>query len=229
MARFLTNSEFVLFARLGDCPPSDFPNAGDFGDVTHSGSGTGIIWGDGFPIDAYQVQILVTEDGEVGATQFRCSLNNGTTYRRAQVANNRIEILNTGIVLCFQNGVSTPSFVKGDTYSFSTTASPELEAQIEASSDELEGYFGASYNLPLLKWGNDVKRHCAMLTRFHLMVNRGIRGDDLKTYQATYDQSIAWAKEVALGNLRINVQETPSSREFFPDFIKNNPKPAWRR
>jgi hypothetical protein len=140
--------ELLLRAPLGSIPRSEVPGPqfkGKIGPVVFTGTSTGTLTIGGFPIDVYPVVVKVVVGGDVGVAQLAVSLDGGATYddpilttpnaqdpdpnspKFSQMTRWTGEIGITGITLLAINGSGTPnSFVAGDTWSFTTTASPKL-------------------------------------------------------------------------------------------------------
>ena len=113
---------------------------------------------------------------------------------------------------------AAPSFAVGDVFSFSTTASPEILAQIQAAGDEADGYMGDVFALPLSAWDTSIKRNVARRVRYALLVQRGLSQAD--TYEADDKQAVKWWESVARGDLRPDVDEGPGGARTFPQVVK---------
>ncbi len=92
-----------------------------------------------------------------------------------------------------------------------------VEAAIEAASDFADSAFRARYNLPLLAWGADVKRACAQLAAYDLLVVRGFNpelGAD-SNMGARAELAQAWLRAVGRQEMHANVTPSPVQT---PDF-----------
>lgn len=84
---------------------------------------------------------------------------------------------------------------------------------IEAISDEIDGYLGARYTLPLLSWGLDLRKACARLTVCELLRVRGCNTshpNDEELFRDG-DAKIRWLKMIAEGDLAIRVKDSSGS------------------
>lgn len=112
---------------------------GSCGSVTALKSGTGSLTVSGDPLDAYDVMVTITDTGTLNSAAFTYSLNGGAaTSKRITIPVNGVyEITGTGLKLTFAEGSADieNSFVKGDTFTF-TTASPT--ASIGAINDAID-------------------------------------------------------------------------------------------
>ncbi len=86
-------------------------------------------------------------------------------------------------------------------------------AAIDAASDEMDGYFGARYTLPLTVWESDVRMNCARLAVYQLMVVRGFNssraGDEQLLEQVQMTRS--WLKGISLGSIVPRVTDSSSA------------------
>lgn len=82
-------------------------------------------------------------------------------------------------------------------------SSDELDSAIDAASDEMDGYLGSRYVLPLAAWESDVRMHCARLAVYTLIVVRGFNpgraGDEQLRLQR--EDAIAWLVRVSNGSV----------------------------
>jgi phage gp36-like protein len=91
-----------------------------------------------------------------------------------------------------------------------TISTTQQDTAIEAASDEMDGYFGARYVLPLTDWGQDVKLMCARLAIYILIASRGFNasspGDDQLVI--AHDMAERWLKRIADGSLAPRVTDS---------------------
>lgn len=139
---YFTPTELLTRAPLGAIPRSEIPGpmfTGKRGPVVPTGASTGRLIVGGYPIDVYDVIIRVAVGGDIGTAQFEVSIDGGTTYGDPYLTstNNyqnipakaswQTEITYTGLNIRAENGSGTPnSFLAGDTWTLTTTASEKL-------------------------------------------------------------------------------------------------------
>lgn len=114
---------------------------GTVGTVTKQGTGTGSVSVSGSPLDAYQARIEITRSGRLNSAAFRYSLDGGYTFSGEATVpqTGQYQIPGTGLTLTFTEGVSEPenSFLKGDAYTFETTAPRASVSSVAAALDAL--------------------------------------------------------------------------------------------
>ena len=259
---YLTPTEQWLLARPGSIPLSSWA-PGEVSDVTKTGTGSATMTASGYPLDAAAVRVRCFVGGEPGgAARVKWSIDGGVTYPGGLLAvplNDGLSLplmcagdvalsftagaapsFVVGDVFAFSTTASpeilaqieaagaAPSFVVGDVFAFSTTASPEILAQIEAASAEADGYMGDVFALPLSAWGLDIKRYVALLARDHLTSNRGMPNTD--EFAEARKTAVKWWTQVALGNVKPRVTEAAGGAVVFSDFVKprGKYKTDWR-
>jgi hypothetical protein len=89
---------------------------------THSGSGTGVITASGSPVGPHSLVINITATGQAGVATWSYSLD-GAALVAAGAASSLVNVGGTGITVTLSNGAINPSFVSGDTYSYTTPGS----------------------------------------------------------------------------------------------------------
>lgn len=130
---------------VGGAPPSF--NVGDqwtlnqaSNTLTKAGTGSGMLVIASSPVDAYDVQVVITSDGEnlAAATgAFKYSLDGGKTFSGefAIPVSGKFAVPNAGVAISFANGGAGTSFVTGDVHSFSTSAATYSLAELGAAID----------------------------------------------------------------------------------------------
>ena len=93
----------------------------------------------------------------------------------------------------------------------------QQDAVIAAASDEMDGYLGSQYKLPLVKWGQDVRLMCARLAVYILISARGFNPDnpgDTQLLEA-HDMAERWLKRVSDGSLALTVTDSSNKGEGY--------------
>lgn len=72
---------------------------------------------------------------------------------------------------------------------------------LDAAASVLDSYLGSRFKLPLIAWGLDVRRSCAIVAVYDLIVARGVNPDAplVKTLEERYTAELKWLKLVAEG------------------------------
>lgn len=82
-------------------------------------------------------------------------------------------------------------------------SSTDQQAALDVASAEADGYLGASFRLPLITWGVDLKQHVCGIAAFRLMHHRGYNpqmgAND--TIRQCYDDAIGWLHGVSAGRV----------------------------
>jgi hypothetical protein len=116
--------------------------ASTIGDISSTKTGTGNITAAGSPLDAYEVKIVITKDGQRNGANFKISLDGGDNYSQeitVPATPGTYVISDTGITLTFTDAEATPenSFKVNDTYAFTTTAPGASVNSVNAAIDVL--------------------------------------------------------------------------------------------
>lgn len=219
---YFTPTELLTRAPLGSIPRADVPGPfkGKIGPVVKTGASTGSIFVGGYVIDAYPVVIRVAVGGELGTAQLEISVNGGTDFDDPVLTDPNAslntrwdhEIGITGLVLSATNGTA-PSFVQGDTWTLTTTASPKL-LQV---CGELSDYFR--------KWAENTGQPVTdideadrvMLCHIGRMTLVSDRGDVPEYWRELDKRAREHFKLEALGDLKLNSVPDPDGF-VFPDY-----------
>ena len=106
----------------------------------------------------------------------------------------------------------------------------DLNAALLAASELADGYLRAQYQLPLVSWGSDLRRHVAMIAAWDILsAQRGFNPDSPgdQIWIARYQQAMQWFKDVANGLISPNiVDSTPQIRDGAPR-IRTAPRRGW--
>lgn len=225
---FFTPNEMFTRAPLGAISRAEVPGPqfkGRIGVVTHSAGSTGGFVVGGYPIDVYPIVVRVAVAGDLGVAQIEVSTDAGVTYGDPVLTEGQrynvpgaptwnYEIGITGVTLQLTNGSGTPnSFLAGDTWSFTTTASDKL-LQICAEVSDL-----------WRKWAQDTAqtittpdaadlRFMANIARVHAVSDRG---DVPDTWWKLYDEAMRHFDLEAKGDIKLNSVPDPDGF-VFPDY-----------
>ena len=91
-----------------------------------------------------------------------------------------------------------------------TISTTQQDAAIAAASDEMDGYLGARYKLPLTAWGQDVRLMCARLAIYICISTRGFNGNSPGDDQLilAHDMAERWLKRISDGSLALTVTDS---------------------
>ena len=91
-----------------------------------------------------------------------------------------------------------------------TISTTDQDAAIAAVSDEMDGYLGSQYKLPLTAWGQDVVMMCARLAVYTLVSVRGFNSNSPGDNQIleTHDMAERWLKRISDGSLALTVTDS---------------------
>lgn len=231
----LTPTELVRLAPFGAISPAEIPgeDPGMLSDVAQSGMSTGRLLAAGYPIDALAVWVKVVTPGDLGVAQIRISKDGGATYGSAVLTQAapqeyqtipfvtqgewRYELPLTGVVLRLQNGSGTPSsFLVGEVYSLTTTASQRMLDHCAAVSDEYTEWARNSDDNPRLDAPSMIARvHMANVARWRLTLGRGLDEMAFKAQMEAYKQGMTYFQRRSEGTLRAEgVKDTVSVQSF---------------
>jgi phage gp36-like protein len=84
------------------------------------------------------------------------------------------------------------------------------EEAIRAASDEMDGYLGSRYKLPLTAWGRDVRIMCVRLSVYTIVASRGFNPNSSGDAQILemHDLAERWMKRVSDGSLALTVTDS---------------------
>ena len=104
---------------------------------------------------------------------------------------------------------------------FAAIAPATQQAQLDAASTVLEGYFADQYHLPLVApFPVDLKMQVCAIAAFWLMGFRGYKSDvnGDSVVRQRFDDAMAWAKGVASGMISPAgiIDSTPTTKEGAP-------------
>lgn len=119
--------------------------------------------------------------------------------------------------------------IPGD--AFSGLTDQQIDDALSWASDEADSYLGKRYQLPLISWGNDLRRKTGELAQYYLLSRRGFRpnsGNDEIAIKR-YDDAIKWFRDVSNGVvvLASTVDSSPLLDEEGP-LASSEPKTSFR-
>lgn len=86
-----------------------------------------------------------------------------------------------------------------------------IKPVIKAQSGVIDGYLRLRYTLPLLTWGDDIRRACAILVACDVLTTRGAKpgeNPDDKPIFDRCDEVLAWLKLIADGKVAPDVTDS---------------------
>lgn len=98
---------------------------------------------------------------------------------------------------------------------FSALSSEVIQAALDGGSDTADMYLRSAYVLPLIEWGNDLRRLVVHIADWDLMCTRGFNPEapgDIAVRERR-DMAIAQLKEVAAGRAFLNVTDNRSGAQ----------------
>lgn len=202
---------------------------GAISSVLKVGTGTGSVklGPKSNPLDSFSVVVECVVGGRVNETgvvsagplpQFRISDNAGVAFfKTVEVSPDEnvatITLYELGVTLEVRNGLTEPSFVAGDLYSFTTTASPDLLSILESNSRFMDGYFVGSTRVPLAGYDAGISKVLMALAFWDAIKRKGISpNQDFKIYEPKMEMN--WLMAVRDGHVRPGAVETPPGVYF---------------
>ena len=77
---------------------------------------------------------------------------------------------------------------------------------LESASEEADGFLQSQYQLPLKKWGKDLKQHVCDIAAFRLLKKRGMNpstpGAEYTLTREAYDDAFGWLKAISGGRVK---------------------------
>jgi phage gp36-like protein len=95
-------------------------------------------------------------------------------------------------------------------------AADDQEAALDAASDLIDSYLRQRYTLPLVSWGHDLKRACAIIAAWDLISARGYNPNDPAddNLRQRYEDTIAWLRDISAGKVAPQITDsTPGATE----------------
>lgn len=213
---------------------------GSWSAITHVGTGTGAMTlrNESSPLFNFSVVVKCILGGELNVygvvnpgpvPEFVISLDGGVTFSPPYTPNDNgiIPFIRGGFTLQFENAAS-PSFVVNDTYSFTTTPSPDVLAHLEVASNRVESIIRNTYQPPYVSWGKDVRLAVCELARWYLLKKRGIdKGQDFEVYEPK--ETFQWMDDVGKGYIQPEIIQA-NPEKLYPQIMVLRPafRTSWR-
>lgn len=229
-----TPTELLTRAPLGAISRAEIPGRefkGKIGTVTKTGMSTGSIVVGGYPIDVYPVVLRVKTGGDLDVAELEISTNGGTDYDDAVLmdANAYAELTSiprwtyeigiTGVTLVAKNGTSPNSFILGDTWTFTTTASEKIKQICRVIS--AYWFKWAENTAQTITDADEADRNMmAEYGRWMLVAGRGEVPADWKEMA---DNARKHFRLESLGDLKLNSQPDGGDNFVFPDYERARP------
>lgn len=192
-----------------------------------AGTGTMTLLKESSPLFEFSVMVKCVVAGELVVygvvnpgvvPQFVISLDGGATYSPPYLPNDNgtVKFIRGGFTLQFLNNTA-PSFLVGDMFAFTTTASPDVVRFLSAASAQVESVIRNTYQPPYASWGDDVRLRVCELARWYLLKKRGIDKDqDFEVYKPT--ETMKWLDDVAKGYIQPSIVQVNRDK-LYPDVI----------
>lgn len=79
-------------------------------------------------------------------------------------------------------------------------SSADQSAALEAASQVADSYLQARYKLPLVGWGDDLRRAVAIIAAYDLLAGRGFAPEGADEHvRLRYEDALRWLRDVSLG------------------------------
>ena len=162
---------------------------GHVSDLVKTGASTGSVEVSGIAIDAFSCVLRCDRGGEINVSEtanpgslpkFSLSLDGGAQFARSRVVSeNRdvavIDATSLGLRFTFRNGSPAPSFVAGNTWTFTTQPSPDLVDIVAAVEAEIIEAAAGSFDPDLTAVPAHWTMHAAWLARWQLYCKIGVQ------------------------------------------------------
>lgn len=219
--------------RLATPPDSLFQDQslapGTWSSIVKSGTGSGLmsLGNESSPIGDFSVVVKVVVGGELNVygvvnpgvvPNFSISLDGGLSYGPPNIPNDNgtIKYIHGGFTLRFVNATN-PSFVVGDTFSFTTTPSPDVTGFLAVAAERVEGFVRNTYQPPYASWGDDVRLAICELARWYLIKKRGIdKSQEFAVYEPK--DTMEWLRDVSKGYIQPSIVEI-GREKLYPNIM----------
>ncbi len=233
----ITPTELLQLAPFSAVPPAEIPgdDPGIWSAVAsspHVGGGSMALGG--YPIDALAISVACTVPGEIGVATFQATRGGILLSPVVSEVNPdlpgkwRYQIPLTGVTAELRAGAA-PSFLAGDVYSFTTTASQRLLKMIAAGSALCDQYLRNQYANPEERQPGPLEKlYIAIVVRQWLLGGRGLQEAEARQQDKLFDQAMKHFMQHSKGDLRAAPGEQTDA-PWFPNVMRpRDPYPASR-
>lgn len=83
----------------------------------------------------------------------------------------------------------------------STFTGAQQQGALDAAADVVDAAVGARFKLPLISWGASIRRCCAIIAAYDLLVVRGANPDSplVKDLEARHESQLKWLEGISEG------------------------------
>lgn len=106
-----------------------------------------------------------------------------------------------------------------------------VSAALRAATDFVNGYLAKAYTLPLISWGDDIRRAVAVIAAYDLITTRGVNADDgadvwIRQRYLDLVGKDGWLVSLANGTVTPpgTVDGTPTTTAWSPEVFSNEPR-----
>lgn len=110
-------------------------------------------------------------------------------------------------------------------------AAADIATSLDSASDLADSYLGARYTLPLVAWGDELRRAVCLIAAYDVISgNRGYNpeaGNDVNL-RLRYQDAIAWLEKVAAGTLvPVAVIDSSASANEGSAYVYTDARRGW--
>ena len=90
----------------------------------------------------------------------------------------------------------------------------QQQAALDTAASVLDGYLSARFVLPLTSWGNDIRRACAVIAAYDLIMSRGFDPDPSmsQSLETRFKSVQDWLKQIARQEVTPVVTDSSTQR-----------------
>ncbi len=102
------------------------------------------------------------------------------------------------------------------------------ESSLESASRLADSYLARRYRLPLVSWGDDLKRAVVLIAAYDLIAVRGFAPEGADEHlRLRYEDAIRWLERVARGEIDARVEEAAGVESPGVPAIVSQPPRGW--
>jgi phage gp36-like protein len=199
--------------------------------VTHTGTGAATVTPGGYPASVYALRVRVSTGGAPGAGAIEVSLDGGTSYSAPATVppSGVVQVPSTSNAIA--SGLTLTiagTLALGDLYACDVASNVELN--LDAASDWLDGYLARQFTLPLTAWDLTVRDACAAWAALKVLTVRGFdpeQGKDKAVVDAA-KRAETWAEHVAQGRVLPNVTDSSADPIAADVAVSSSPRRRFR-